>query len=65
MAIDGITRGYLCWIKDILQKNDRLIVDQISQHRVVESLMAQQLMDILDQKMSFGTSAALNLITRW
>ena len=22
MAIDGITRGFLCWIKDILQQSD-------------------------------------------
>ena len=49
MINDGMTQCCLCWSKDILQQSDRLIVDQISQHRVVGSLMAQQLMDILDQ----------------
>ena len=39
----------LCWSKDIPQQSDSLVIDQISQHLVIENFMVQQLMDVLDQ----------------
>ena len=54
MSGDRMTPTCLSWIKNELQQGDRLGVNHVAHNRFIKSLLAQQLMDVLNEQVDLS-----------